>query len=216
MSDTSNHYEVLGVSRDATLDEITSAYRMLVRRYADQKPQFDAVTAAYMILADALSREKYDTDLGLPAAGSAKAGEVTTREAPATLKCASCGATNAAGNRFCGECGFVLSSASGEGGRPRLGIGRLVLPAPAPSYTIEHGELVIGRGAGCTVQLGDPYASTRHARLVCEMGIFTLEDLGSTNGTRLNGQRLEPRKPTKIDNGDLIGVGQTDLRFEVQ
>jgi len=216
MTETSNHYEVLGVTRDATLDEITSAYRTLVRRCADDKAKFDAVTAAYMILADAPSRERYDTELGAGGAGSTGADDEPPREAPATVKCASCGATNAAGNRFCGECGFVLSSASAGGGRPMLGIGRLVLPPPAPSYTIEHGELVIGRGAGCTVQIGDPYASTRHSRVVCEMGIFTVEDLGSTNGTRLNGNRLEPNKPTKLGHGDLIGVGRTDMRFELQ
>jgi pSer/pThr/pTyr-binding forkhead associated (FHA) protein len=61
------------------------------------------------------------------------------------------------------------------------------------------------------VTSGDPYASRYHAWIVFEEGHYFVEDLGSTNGTLLNGSPLTRRRP--IVNGDHLRVGRTDFTF---
>lgn len=58
--------------------------------------------------------------------------------------------------------------------------------------------------------------SRRHARIMFEKGIYTIEDLGSTNGTYINrGRRLIPGNPQRLKDGDEVIVGKTFLRFRV-
>ena len=58
--------------------------------------------------------------------------------------------------------------------------------------------------------------SRRHARIIHNQNGYTIEDLGSTNGTYLNrGRRLIPGNPQRLENGDEIIVGKTFLRFRV-
>jgi hypothetical protein len=64
----------------------------------------------------------------------------------------------------------------------------------------------------------DPEAkvSRRHARIIYQNGKFSVEDLGSTNGTYINrGRRLIPGSPNLLNDGDEIIVGKTFLRFKV-
>jgi FHA domain len=71
-------------------------------------------------------------------------------------------------------------------------------------------ELTIGRASGCAVSFADDtYVSQLHARVYQRDGIVFLEDLGSTNGTFLNGQRLQA--PTAIHGGDRVQIGSTIL-----
>jgi pSer/pThr/pTyr-binding forkhead associated (FHA) protein len=77
------------------------------------------------------------------------------------------------------------------------------------SYTLTE-ELSIGRASGCAVALAeDTYASQLHARVYARDGLVFLEDLGSTNGTFLNGQRVQTA--TAIHRGDRVQVGSTIL-----
>ena len=75
------------------------------------------------------------------------------------------------------------------------------------------GEATIGRGGGCTISLPtDTFASQVHARIVERDGQLYLEDLGSTNGTFLNGKQVA--KPARVRKGDQLQVGHTVLRAE--
>ncbi len=72
-------------------------------------------------------------------------------------------------------------------------------------------RVVIGRSKDCDVQITDPNASRRHAELRQEGSAYWLIDLDSTNGTSVNGHRTSR---AKLDSGDMITIGSTDLLFE--
>ncbi len=71
----------------------------------------------------------------------------------------------------------------------------------------------LGRVAPNTVVLPDPAVSARHSRLAYRQGEWWLEDLGSANGTYLNGAPVE--KPTPVRDGDEIELAQVKLRLEI-
>jgi hypothetical protein len=69
----------------------------------------------------------------------------------------------------------------------------------------------IGRAPECELTLRDTRASRRHARLVARDGVLVLTDLGSTNGTRVNGHRISE---VVLGAGDRIQIGETSLVVE--
>ena len=71
------------------------------------------------------------------------------------------------------------------------------------------GTHTIGRLPGAAIVIDDPRVSRRHAELVVGEGIVTVYDLGSTNGTFLNGVKLA--RPTEMASGDILTIGTTDL-----
>jgi FHA domain-containing protein len=71
-------------------------------------------------------------------------------------------------------------------------------------------EVTIGRLADCDVVLTDKGASRKHAQLRLRDGGWVLTDLGSTNGTRLNGQTVQSRP---LSDGDKITIGTTVIEF---
>jgi pSer/pThr/pTyr-binding forkhead associated (FHA) protein len=74
--------------------------------------------------------------------------------------------------------------------------------------TVEVPDVVVlGRSADADVLLDDPYASDFHMRLVAEDEGMVLHDLGSTNGTYVNGRRVTA--PTRLKRGDTIQVGKS-------
>nr|WP_242588387.1 FHA domain-containing protein [Corallococcus macrosporus] len=75
-------------------------------------------------------------------------------------------------------------------------------------------EITIGRQEGNTIRLTERNVSRRHARLVRLNGHVVLEDLGSYNGTRINGERVAGQLPLK--EGDLIQIGDYDLALQVE
>ncbi len=66
-------------------------------------------------------------------------------------------------------------------------------------------EVILGRGAGCDVPLADPSVSARHALLSFHHGQWWLDDLGSSNGTRLNHEKVSTA--TVLTTGDEIQCG---------
>ena len=80
------------------------------------------------------------------------------------------------------------------------------------SAELADGVILIGRGAEAQLSLDDDYVSTRHARVVSgENGVY-LEDLGSTNGSYVNGQRITA--PTTVSLSDTIRIGRTTMKLE--
>jgi hypothetical protein len=101
------------------------------------------------------------------------------------------------------------------GGNGRSGAARLVVDSVpghdrGMEYDVEEGA-TLGRG-NVEIHLEDPFASTRHARLVRQGGIVVLEDLGSTNGTYLNEELLEGPRP--LHPGDRIRIGDSTFTYE--
>ena len=79
------------------------------------------------------------------------------------------------------------------------------------SITLTDQQITIGRAADATVVLTDDYASTRHARLFPQNGEWIVEDLGSTNGTYLDRQKVT--QPTPVPVGVPVRIGKTVLEL---
>jgi hypothetical protein len=75
-----------------------------------------------------------------------------------------------------------------------------------------NGPLQIGRADACHIKLDDTYASNFHARLYPANGAWHVEDLGSTNGTYLNRQRVSGS--VELQAGDEVRVGKTILELK--
>jgi pSer/pThr/pTyr-binding forkhead associated (FHA) protein len=86
-------------------------------------------------------------------------------------------------------------------------------PQAGMSFPLSGHQAVIGREEGLDIVLQDPEASRRHARIGRQAGQFFVEDMGSTNGTFVNG--LQITVPQILNPGDSIGIGQTALVFQI-
>ena len=76
------------------------------------------------------------------------------------------------------------------------------------------GTVSIGRAADCTIPIKDRYLSRKHAEIIISGPEWVLKDLGSANGTYLNGNRVEGE--SALTNGDRIRLGDTEILFETQ
>jgi pSer/pThr/pTyr-binding forkhead associated (FHA) protein len=81
----------------------------------------------------------------------------------------------------------------------------------AGTFALRQEPLQIGRAEACHVRLEDRYSSQFHARLYPADGTWRLEDLGSTNGTYLNRQRVQGT--VDVYGGDQIRIGRTTLEL---
>lgn len=79
-------------------------------------------------------------------------------------------------------------------------------PTPGVTFALEGDQLIIGRDASHAVSINDAEVSRKHARLTFQGGKYVLEDLGSTNGTFVNGQRLV--SPVVLKPGDVVSLGE--------
>lgn len=108
--------------------------------------------------------------------------------------------------------GSLLAEGTGMAGAPAC----LQPIGGGGPYALGGKATTIGRRAGNDLTLGgDPYLSGRHAIVACTDGVWTITDLGSTNGTTVNGLRLAPDMPQGLVPGDEVGLGHGVYRFEV-
>ena len=98
-----------------------------------------------------------------------------------------------------------------DGGAPKLRVNAGAGLAAGSAYDLSDGAL-LGRGDQADIRLEDGFSSARHARLVPQGDVMVLEDLGSTNGTYLNGEPL--RGPQPLHAGDRIRIGDSEFSFE--
>jgi pSer/pThr/pTyr-binding forkhead associated (FHA) protein len=104
-----------------------------------------------------------------------------------------------------------------SGGAP-VSQGRLVVLqsqvlTPGEQFELDSRRLTVGRGGENDVSIeGDEFASARHLSVEPRRDGVWVSDAGSTNGTYVNGVRVE--QPRKLEQGDVVRVGETELRFD--
>ncbi|MDE3190494.1 MAG: FHA domain-containing protein [Acidobacteriota bacterium] len=112
---------------------------------------------------------------------------------------------------------FIMSPVVGHAAAVPSG-GRLVVQESpvldeGDEYPVDSAPLTVGRGGQNDVAIdGDEFASARHVRFEPRRDGVWVQDLGSTNGTYVNGIRIDGAR--RLAPGDVVRVGETDLRFE--
>jgi hypothetical protein len=129
----------------------------------------------------------------------------TAREAPAAMDFEDATGLHVA------SAGLGGPARDGDGGPPKLRVHTAAGLRAGSAYDLSDGAL-LGRGDGADIRLEDAFASTSHARLTPEGDVIVLEDLGSTNGTYLNGEPV--RGPQPLHVGDRIKIGDSEFSFE--
>ena len=163
-------------------------------------------------------------DPGMGAGPAASAGTVT---------CPTCGTVNSAGEAFCTNCGSSLTAAPAGVAAPvgvtstaPAGVGHPQLVVESDSATFDLSgktEVLIGRedpvsniypDVDLTPHRGEEDGVSRlHAKILINGGQYLVEDENSTNYTFVNRQKLQPKVPTPIKDGDEIRLGRAVLRF---
>ena len=150
--------------------------------------------------------------------------------------CPECGFQNPEASNFCSRCGAALTQAEAEGDStmtftPEEGNDETVIAAledvvpEGPALIVRSGggragehftptgeRTTIGRSPDCDIFLDDVTVSRRHAVLIAQDGVFTIEDQGSLNGTYVNRRRIESER---LESGDEVQVGKYRLSFLV-
>lgn len=96
-----------------------------------------------------------------------------------------------------------------DAGKPAL----LITSGPliGTSLALDYGEIVIGRSPAATLVLDDSYASSRHARIFKHQDAWFVEDLGSTNGTFVDDERIAAPQPLHV--GVSLRIGQSTFEL---
>ena len=94
---------------------------------------------------------------------------------------------------------------------PRLEVVAALGREPGERMEVDDG-VTIGRSPTADIQIDDPFASSAHARIFSRGQFMYIEDMGSTNGTFLNGRQL--RKPEQLKVADSIRIGDTEYRYQ--
>jgi Protein of unknown function (DUF3662)/FHA domain len=78
------------------------------------------------------------------------------------------------------------------------------------------GGAVLGRSRDCDIVVADPNVSRRHAEVRPSGGSWIVRDLGSTNGVKVNGRRLDPARPQSLKPGDVLELGTSRITFDLK
>jgi len=94
---------------------------------------------------------------------------------------------------------------------PRLEVVAAMGHEPGTTFDLTQGALM-GRADSAEIRVDDPFASSAHARIYQRGDFMYLEDMGSTNGTYLNGRQVKAAERLRM--ADLIRIGDSEYRYE--
>jgi FHA domain-containing protein len=94
---------------------------------------------------------------------------------------------------------------------PRLEVVAAMGYEPGTTFDLSGGA-TLGRADSAEIRVDDPYASSAHARIFARGEFMYIEDMGSTNGTYLNGRSL--RTAERLKMGDVVRIGDSEYRYE--
>ena len=97
------------------------------------------------------------------------------------------------------------------GVQPRLSVVAAMGHEPGTTFLVGDGA-TMGRADGSDIPVNDPFASSAHARIFSRGEFVYIEDMGSTNGTYLNGRQLKTAE--RLKTGDVVRIGDSEYRYE--
>jgi pSer/pThr/pTyr-binding forkhead associated (FHA) protein len=226
-----NYYAILEVPVGCQITEIREAYRRLVQENLWNKETFAELKEAYEVLTTPARRNEYDKatfgetfpsgeTTSMPLAADNGVGS-SARQCPmgAAAQCPVINARVPLQETYCPECGFLLAAMAEREFEPVAQIDparqmRLEDNTGRP-YLLRPGINTVGR-EGTDVILAEKTVSRRHAQIeIGDNGQVMVEDLGSTNGTRIHGVPLTVGVAKPILDGQGVQFGSIDLRLHL-
>lgn len=167
-----------------------------------------------------LTADPNRTQLGAPPTmdpNKTMLGVAPTLNATVTIKpvqCPVCKTFNPAGMMFCVDCGLIFDRALPDDafGAPAVQLPKLVEQS-GREHTIRPGVNVVGREGD--IMLVDGKISRRHAQITSDNGVLTVEDLGSTNGTKVDGNKVNPGDKVTLNGGEKVSFGGIELQLSL-
>ncbi len=218
-----NYYAILEVPVGCSLEEIRQAYHRLVQAHLDDEAVFAELKEAYEVLTTPTRRAEYDRaawgelfntqTLVLPMTSPSAAGRCPMGP---DASCPVVQGRAVTADQFCPDCGYALAGLT-----PGAAFDARSLPDPArrvrlesaggQSHPLRPGSNSVGR-EGTDILASDKTVSRSHARLeVAEDGTVSVEDLSSTNGTQVGGERLMPHVSRRLADGDQVQFGSVSF-----
>lgn len=133
-------------------------------------------------------------------------------QAALVIQCPVCHTANPPGDRWCQDCGFLLTSPAPEALEEVPAVTGPRLAMDGREFELRPGPNRIGR-VGTDVLLPDPTVSRHHATLTIEGESAWIEDVGSTNGSFLNGQPLSAGSRAQVQDGDTLKLGTVTVKL---
>jgi hypothetical protein len=97
------------------------------------------------------------------------------------------------------------------GTKPRLEVVAALGYEPGTAFDLSHGA-TLGRSDGADIHVEDRFASSSHARIYPRGEFLYIEDMGSTNGTYLNGRQLDGSE--RLRSSDVVRIGDSEYRYQ--